>query len=94
MSDNNESQIKIYLYLLRNLSKGASVSVITIAFNCSSIRLSLGCEQPIKKNIATITSTYFFIFQSIYLCAFTVTPFSVYVGHGKAGKSSGCDRAL
>lgn len=37
MSDNNESQIKIYLYLLRNLSKGASVSVITIAdtFNYS-----------------------------------------------------------
>ena len=37
MSANNESQIKIYLYLLRNLSKGASVSVITIAdtFNYS-----------------------------------------------------------
>ena len=37
MSSNNESQIKIYLYLLRNLSKGASVSVITIAdtFNYS-----------------------------------------------------------
>jgi len=37
MSANNESQIKIYLYLLRNLSKGTSVSVITIAdeFNYS-----------------------------------------------------------
>lgn len=37
MSANNESQIKIYLYLLRNLSKGAPVSVITIAdaFNYS-----------------------------------------------------------
>ncbi|MDO4188777.1 MAG: DnaD domain protein [Lachnospiraceae bacterium] len=37
MSSNNESQIKIYLYLLRNLSKGAPVSVITIAdtFNYS-----------------------------------------------------------
>lgn len=37
MSSNNESQIKIYLYLLRNLSKGASVSVISIAdtFNYS-----------------------------------------------------------
>jgi len=37
MSANNESQIKIYLYLLRNLSIGTSVSVITIAdtFNYS-----------------------------------------------------------
>ena len=37
MSYNNESQIKIYLYLLRNLSKGASVSVVSIAdtFNYS-----------------------------------------------------------
>lgn len=37
MSANNESQIKIYLYLLRNLSRGTSVSVISIAdtFNYS-----------------------------------------------------------
>ena len=37
MSANNESQIKIYLYLLRNISRGESVSVITIAdtFNYS-----------------------------------------------------------
>lgn len=37
MFKNNESQIKIYLFLLRNLSKGAPVSVITIAdtFNYS-----------------------------------------------------------
>ena len=37
MSANNESQIKIYLFLLRNLSKGTPVSVITIAdtFNYS-----------------------------------------------------------
>lgn len=37
MSANNESQIKIYLYLLRNLQKGAKVSVVTIAdtFNYS-----------------------------------------------------------
>lgn len=37
MSANNESQIKIYLYLLRNLTKGAAVSVISIAdtFNYS-----------------------------------------------------------
>lgn len=37
MAANNESQIKIYLYLLRNLSKGATVSVISIAdtFNYS-----------------------------------------------------------
>lgn len=37
MSSNNESQVKIYLYLLRHLSKGTPVSVITIAdaFNYS-----------------------------------------------------------
>jgi len=37
MSANNESQIKIYLFLLRNLSKGTPVSVIMIAdtFNYS-----------------------------------------------------------
>ena len=37
MPQNNESQVKIYLYLLRNLgSKGVSVSTIADAFNYST----------------------------------------------------------
>ena len=56
MSANNESQIKIYLFLLRNLSKGTPVSVITIAdtFNYSVLDVERALFFMEKQGLMTL----------------------------------------